>query len=87
MMKSVTATNASKRFGECIDMSQREPVIITKQNRPVSVLLSVAELENLIDQQIADGVEKGLADMKAGRFTAFDRDAAKALLSEIKSAS
>ena len=42
-MKTMTASAASKEFGRYIDTVQREPVIITKQNRPVAVTLSIED--------------------------------------------
>ena len=39
-MITMTSLQAQNRFGEMIDTSQREPVIITRRGRPVSVVLS-----------------------------------------------
>ncbi|MFT6076565.1 MAG: PHD/YefM family antitoxin component YafN of YafNO toxin-antitoxin module [Yoonia sp.] len=36
-MKTMTASAASKEFGLYIDTVQHEPVVITKQNRPVGL--------------------------------------------------
>ena len=36
----MTSLQAQNRFGEMIDTSEREPVIITRRGRPLSVVLS-----------------------------------------------
>ena len=39
-MKTMTSLEAQNRFGELIDTSQREPVLITRRGRPVSIVIS-----------------------------------------------
>ena len=73
-MKILSAREAKNSFGEFLDMSQREPVIVTKRGRPVSVMLSIKDIkglteENKISPEIAQGIEQGLADAKAGKTT------------------
>lgn len=41
-MKTMTSLEAKNRFGELIDASQREPVMITRRGRPVSIVISPA---------------------------------------------
>jgi prevent-host-death family protein len=47
-MKTMTAADAKNSFGKFLDMAQREPVLITKNDRPVGVFLSMADLEDTI---------------------------------------
>jgi prevent-host-death family protein len=47
-MKTMTAAEAKNSFGKFLDMAQREPVLITKNDRPVGVFLSLADLEDTI---------------------------------------
>ncbi len=47
-MKTMTAAAAKNSFGKFLDMAQREPVLVTKQNRPVGVFLSMQDLEDTI---------------------------------------
>ena len=47
-MKTMTAADAKNSFGKFLDMAQREPVLITKNDRPVGVFLSLADLENTV---------------------------------------
>jgi prevent-host-death family protein len=66
-MKTMSATAASKEFGRFIDAAQREPVLLTKKDRPVAVTVSVADWEELLSLRIERGIAAGLADVTAGR--------------------
>lgn len=66
-MKTMSATAASKEFGRFIDAAQREPVLLTKKDRPVAVTVSVADWEELLSMRIERGIAAGLADVAAGR--------------------
>ncbi len=67
-MKTMTASVASKEFGRFLDTVQREPVVITKKNRPVAVTVSLQDWEELTRMHIDRGIAKGLEDIEAGRF-------------------
>lgn len=43
-MQVMTARDAKNHFGELMDTAQREPVLITKNNRPMNVLLAFEDL-------------------------------------------
>ena len=47
-MKTMTAANAKTNFGEFLDSAQREPVLITKNNRAVGVMFSIQDIEDTI---------------------------------------
>ena len=47
-MKTITAVEAKTRFGEFLDMSKREPIVVTKKNRPVGVMFSIEDLQNTV---------------------------------------
>jgi prevent-host-death family protein len=68
-MKTMTASAASKEFGLYIDTVQHEPVVITKQNRPVAVTISIQQAERLFQWQVESGIARGLEDVAAGRYT------------------
>jgi len=51
-----------------LDTVQREPVVVTKKNRPVAVTVSLQDWEVLTQSLIEHGVTRGLEDIKAGRF-------------------
>jgi prevent-host-death family protein len=44
-MKFMSAADAKNRFGQFLETAQREPVMITKNDRPVGVFLSMQDLE------------------------------------------
>lgn len=39
-MQAIASLEAQNRFGELLDTAQREPVLITRRGRPVSLVLS-----------------------------------------------
>lgn len=67
-MKTMTATSASKEFGRYLDAAQREPVIVTKKNRPVAVTMSMEEAEELFQLRTQAGIQRGLDDVTNGNF-------------------
>lgn len=46
-MQTYPAKQAKNKFGEMIDNAQREPIKITRNNRPVAFVLSAKEYEEL----------------------------------------
>jgi prevent-host-death family protein len=46
-MQYISATDAKQTFAAMIDMAQREPVMIQRQNRPAAVMLSPQDYERL----------------------------------------
>ena len=42
-MKVMTARDAKNHFGEFLDSAQREPIVITKNNRPVGIMISIQD--------------------------------------------
>ncbi len=82
-MYYVTATDAKQAFAKLLDAAQREPVVITKQNRDVGVLLSVEDYRRLVAlnveefqhfrQQLSDKVAaKGLTEERLNTLLAND---------------
>ncbi len=83
-MKTMTASAASKEFRRFIDIVQCEPVIITRQNRPVAVTMSMQDAEELFQYRVDAGIEKGLLDVKQGRVSPFTPEYAKQLKQRFK---
>ena len=46
-MKTVPATEAKNRLGALLDDAQREPIVISRQERDIAVVLSMADYERL----------------------------------------
>ena len=72
-MQVTTAREAKNRFGQLLDRAQSRPVAITKNGRPVTVMLSVeqyqrlrgvawARLADIMDTMSAEAATKGLTD-------------------------
>lgn len=83
-MKTMTASVASKEFGRYIDSAQREPVLITRGNRPIAVTFSIEDAEALLNARIETGVSRGLADVAVGRVTELTAESSEAMLAEFK---
>ena len=83
-MKTMTASVASKGFGRYLDAAQREPVIVTKQNRPVAVTVSFQDWEALTQHRTDSGLRKGLEDLEHGRFEALNDANTAARLARFK---
>ena len=72
-MKTMTSREAQNAFGNFLDTAQREPVMVTRRNRPVGVMLSLDNLPAIFDladsmrETIKAGVKAGLDDVKVGR--------------------
>lgn len=83
-MKTITASVASKEFGRYIDAAQREPVIVTKKNRPVAVTVSFQDWEELTKLRIERSLTHGLDDIKNGHFEEVSNASTSARLASFK---
>lgn len=54
IMQYVSATDAKQSFAATIDMAQREPVVIRRQNRDVAVVMSAEEYKRLTRLNITE---------------------------------
>lgn len=48
-MVTVTSVEAQNRFGQLIDMAQRETVTVTRHGRPAAFIVSPRDMEELLD--------------------------------------
>ena len=53
-MKTISSKEAQNAFGSFLDTVQHEPVVVTKRNRPVWVMLSMDNVSAIFD--IADSM-------------------------------
>ena len=84
MKQGIPAAEAKTNFGTLLDKVQREPLMISKEGRPVAVLMSMDEFEThqrIKLEQLRHEVQAGLADLEAGKvvsgaeaFEAMDRE-------------
>jgi len=84
-MKTMTASTANREFGSYLDTVQREPVLLTKKNRPVAVTMSISDAEELLQFRIEAGIQKGLDDIDAGRYFEASSENMAAMKERIKS--
>jgi len=48
-MPTITSAQAQNHFGHLLEIAQREPVVITRHGRPAAVIVSSAEMADLIE--------------------------------------
>jgi len=54
-MKVMSARDAKNHFGEFLDNVRREPVVITKNDRPVGIMISIEDAaDTLLPELLAD---------------------------------
>ena len=53
-MRTMTASEARQGFAEMIETTQREPVVIQRQNRDMAVVMSMKEYERLVHLNVAE---------------------------------
>ena len=74
-MKAVTANEAKTRFGDMLMSVQRAPVQISKNGKPVAVMVSVEDYEKMDGlkmQMLKDRVQRAKAEIEAGTTTVGD---------------
>lgn len=70
MMEILNASDAQREFGEVLLKAQKEPVGINKNGKPVAVMVSAAEYEELKsfkERLLRIELQKGLDDLQSGR--------------------
>jgi len=68
-MEILNASVAKRAFGDVLLKAQKEPVGINKNGKPVAVMLSVSEYEELRDlkeQWLKAELQKGFDDLQKG---------------------
>ena len=80
-MRQISAREAKNQFGQLLDAAQRGPVHVTKNGRPVSVMISVEQyarlrgaawdaLNETMDRMAKRAGERGLTDAKLEKLLA-----------------
>ncbi len=67
-MKTFSAKEAKQHFGELMDTVQREPVSIEKHGRPVAVMISEVEYEEMKLERLRSAVAVGIAEADRGEY-------------------
>lgn len=93
-MKVMTARDAKNHFGEFLDAARREPVVVTKNDRPVGIMISIEDAadtllpEFLIDKEpgydgwLFDKVTATMAKVESGETRVHSHGDAMTLLGE-----
>lgn len=87
-MQTVTAHQAKSRFGQLLDIARTEPVTIEKHGRPVAVLVSKQEFDDIQTmklERLRAEVQRGIDSIESGEFTRHDEAGLGQLASQIKS--
>lgn len=69
-METLTASDAKREFGDLLLKVQSTPVGINKNGKPVAVMLSYAEYEQLAaykTERFKAQIQQGITDLEAGR--------------------
>lgn len=66
--KSITATKAKTEFALLVDEARREPITITRNNRPVAVILSPEEYQRLYSLEDAYWGNRAIRAETKGQF-------------------
>ncbi len=76
-MKTISAREAKTHFGELLDAMQREPVMVTKNNRPVGIMISIKDASDTLIPELFMEKEEGYDEWFAAKVTS-SLDAVKA---------
>lgn len=68
-MKTMTSKEAKNRFGSFLDAMQREPVVVTKNSRPVGIMISMEDAKNTLVGEMFLEPEKGYEDWANKKIT------------------
>ena len=68
-MKVMTARDAKNHFGEFLDSARREPVVVTKNDRPVGIMLSLEDAKDTLFADFFIDKESGYEEWLFGKVT------------------
>ena len=68
-MKVMTARDAKNHFGEFLDSARREPVVVTKNDRPVGIMISLEDAKDTLFADFFIEKESGYEDWLFGKIS------------------
>ncbi len=86
-MPNMSANDAKARFGQLLDTARREPVTIEKHGRPVAVVISKEEydeIEIMKLERLRAEVQIGIDQLERGEFMEVDEENLQDLADKIK---
>lgn len=66
-MKVMTARDAKNHFGEFLDSARREPVVVTKNDRPVCIMISLEDAKDTLFADFFIDKESGYEEWLFGK--------------------
>ena len=66
-MKVMTARDAKNHFGEFLDSARREPVVVTKNDRPVAIMISLEDAKDTLFAEFFLDKEPGYEEWLFGK--------------------
>ncbi len=72
LMSILNASDAKREFGDVLLKAQKAPVRINKNGKPVAVVVSTVEYEQLEayrEKYLKSEIDKGIADLEAGNIS------------------
>ena len=66
-MKVMTARDAKNHFGEFLDSARREPVVVTKNDRPVGIMISLEDAKDTLFADFFIDKESGYEEWLFGK--------------------
>ena len=66
-MKVMSARDAKNHFGEFLDFARREPVVVTKNDRPVGIMISVEDAAETMFSEFFIDPESGYDEWLFGK--------------------
>jgi len=75
-METLNASDAKREFGEVLLKAQKEPVGINRNGKPVAVIVSALEFEELqiLKQEVLKReLQKGMGSLKEGKVIESDK--------------
>ncbi len=69
-MEILNASDAKREFGEVLIKAQKEPIGINKNGKPIAVMVSATEyeeLKSLKEQWLKIELQKGFDDLRMGK--------------------
>lgn len=93
-MKVMTARDAKNHFGEFLDAARREPVLVTKNDRPVGIMISLEDAKDTLladffiekdpgyDEWLSGNVSRTMERVASGESALVDHNDAMAQLKE-----
>lgn len=67
ILKTMTARDAKNRFGEFLDAARREPVVVTKNDRPVAIMISIEDAADTLIPEMFMEKEPGYEEWLASK--------------------